>query len=148
MRTYLLIANRTLGGPALRQAIADRLAGGPARFHVVVPAAHEPGFMEQVIDAYAGEPADAVVAGDWERAHERLQRELRRLRSLGADAVGEVGDADPLRAAADAMPAGPFDEVILSTLPAGFSHWLGRDLPRRLGRVLGRPITHVEGPAD
>lgn len=144
---YLLIANRTLGGPALRVAVKERLADGPGHFHVVVPATHEPGFIEQVIDAYAGEPAEDALAADRQRADARLQGELRRLRSLGADAVGEVGDADPVRAATAALPAGPFDEVILSTLPAGLSQWLGMDLPHRLGRALGRPITHVQGPA-
>jgi GABA permease len=147
MRTHLLIANRTLGGPELRRIIQDRLAAGSARFHVVVPATRRSGFMERAIDAYAGEPDQRGVSDDRAAASARLADELDRLRSLGAEADGEIGDADPVRAATVAAGHGDYDEVILSTLPPGASHWLGMDLPHRLERVLGRNITHVEGPA-
>ena len=36
----------------------------------------------------------------------------------------------------------PFDEVIVSTLPARVSHWLHGDLPSRLEQ-LGLPVTVV-----
>ena len=35
------------------------------------------------------------------------------------------------------------DELILSTLPAGISRWLGMDLPKRLTRITDVPITVV-----
>ena len=39
MRSYLVVGNQTLAGPALAKVIAERMAqGGPARFHVIVPA--------------------------------------------------------------------------------------------------------------
>ena len=42
----------------------------------------------------------------------------------------------------EALEREPFDEVIVSTLPAGVSHWLHRDLPSRLEQ-LGLPVTVV-----
>ena len=38
MRQYLVVANHTLGGPELLDAIRDRMARGPAEFWVLVPA--------------------------------------------------------------------------------------------------------------
>ena len=37
MRSYLIVANQTLTGQALADAMAERLADGPIRAHVVVP---------------------------------------------------------------------------------------------------------------
>ncbi|WP_426574600.1 hypothetical protein [Aquihabitans sp. McL0605] len=147
MRTHLLIANQTLGGPDLRRVIQARMEEGPARFHVVVPATRRSGLMERAVDAYAGEPDANDILDERAAAARRLERELARLRSIGAEADGEIGDADPVQAACRALAAHDFDEVILSTLPAGASRWLKLDLPHRLERTLDRPITHIEGPA-
>ena len=38
MRSYLVVGNQTLDSPELAEAIRDRLATGPATFHIVVPA--------------------------------------------------------------------------------------------------------------
>lgn len=145
-RTHLLIANQTLGGPELRRVIQDRLDTGPCRFHVVVPVVRRAGLMERSIDAYGGGRSADEEADDRAAATVRLRLELDRLRALGADVEGEIGDVDPVIAAQDALAGRPFDEVILSTLPAGASQWIRLDLPRRLERALGRPITHIDGP--
>jgi GABA permease len=145
--TVLVIANQTLGGPELRRAIEERLAEGPARFHVLVPATRQQGLLKRAIDAYAGEPDPDDLAGDRWAARDRLEHELARLRAFGAEADGEIGDADPVRAALSLTSDHDFDEIILSTLPAGASQWLSMDLPSRLERALGRPVKHVPGPA-
>lgn len=36
-----------------------------------------------------------------------------------------------------------FDEVIVVTLPEAASRWLAADLPRRVERLTGAPVTHV-----
>jgi hypothetical protein len=36
-----------------------------------------------------------------------------------------------------------FDEIIVSTLPKHVSKWLKLDLPHRVERATGKPVTHV-----
>jgi hypothetical protein len=58
---------------------------------------------------------------------------------------GAVGDFYPLRAIQDLLlvEAAGFDEIILSTLPAPVSEWLKLDLPVRISRRFGIPVTHI-----
>ena len=51
-------------------------------------------------------------------------------------------------AIADAMGHDHFDEVMLSTLPIGASRWLHLDLPTRVRRRYGVPVTHVVTELD
>ena len=146
MRHYLVIANQTLGGSELKRVIRDRMNRGPCHFHVVVPATRTPGLMGQIFDALAGEPDQAELTRSTTAARDRLSRELDRLRQLGAEADGAVGTDDPLTAVRDALARGDFDEVLLSTLPAGASQWVGMDLPRQVERAVDIPVTHIQGP--
>jgi GABA permease len=136
MRRYLVVANRTLGGDHLLEALRERIAQGPSAFHVLVPASH----------ATSG----AVWTEGEAAAHaqEQLDQALVRFGSLGAEVTGEVGDASPVRAVGDALLGGAFDEVILSTLPPGPSRWLKQDVIHRLERSVDVPVTHVVGAAE
>ncbi|MCB0976326.1 MAG: hypothetical protein KDB02_02595 [Acidimicrobiales bacterium] len=145
--SILLIANETLGGRALRQLVQERLDSAPCRFHVVVPAVRLEGVMQRSIDAYGGGRDEIERRADRTAAEPRLAEELDWLRSLGAQADGEIGDADPLVAVETVLRERDFDEIVLSTLPPGMSHWLHLDLPHRMERALGRSVTHVEGPS-
>ncbi len=132
MRRYLVVANQTLLGDPLLGRIRECLAGGPCHFHLVVPATHAPGHSMQT------ESSDRAFAV------ERLQTGLERFRALGADVVGEVGDARPMDAIRDAMLNVPlFDEIILSTLAPGLSRWLRQDLPHRIARTFELPLSTV-----
>ncbi len=146
MRTHLVIANETLGGPELMRVLAERCAAEPSSFYVVVPATRHPGLLDRIIDAYAGGPD----APEKRQAHDvavvQLDREIARIRMLGSQVEGEVGDSDPLTAVRDVLSRSSFDEIILSTLPAGVSRWVGMDLPGQLAALVGHPITHVAGP--
>jgi hypothetical protein len=62
---------------------------------------------------------------------------------MGVEATGEVGSQDPVAAVRDAMRAGEFAEVILSTLPPGISRWLHQDVPSRLRHAVPVPVTVV-----
>jgi GABA permease len=104
------------------------LAAGPSWFFVLVPATP----IDTQLLPGVGE-ADAL-------ARRRLEGALARFRAEGA-----VGDADPLRAITEALRQESFDEVILSTLPAGTSRWLMDDLPTRLAGATRIPVTHVAG---
>jgi hypothetical protein len=132
MRSYLIVANRTLASPALSDAIDERLRGGPCRFHVVVPATPTGHRMTWDEDESRG------------AAQERLDTLLEHLRGRGAQATGEIGAPDPIDAAADALrDQRGVEEVILSTLPSGRSRWLGLDVPGRLRDVVRVPVTVV-----
>ena len=81
-------------------------------------------------------------------AQERLDAILVRLRELGAEASGEVGHRDPIVATQDALRGRSVDEVILSTLPAGISRWLGQDVPSRLKGSVMVPVIVVTAARD
>lgn len=136
MKRYLVVANQTLGGEHLAEAVRERMAAGPSEFHVVVPATHPPDHA-----TYTEGAAEA-------HSREALDKGLARLAELGAKATGEVGDADPLLAITDALREGTFDEIILSTLPAGASKWLKLDLPHRVEKAVDIPVVHLEAPAE
>jgi hypothetical protein len=132
MRSYLIVANRTLTGPHLVAEALTRAAAGPCRFHVCVPST----------------PAGAAYATWTEgRAHaiaaQRLEHVLDSLREAGIEATGNIGDESPVLAVGDALRHQPFDEIIVSTLPPGLSRWLKLDLPHRLERMYHLPVTHV-----
>ena len=132
MRSYLVVGNQTLVGPALSTAIAERIAADDAtEFYVVVPATPVQG-------AFTWDEDKAYAA-----ARDRLEAMLGHLRTMGADATGEVGHKDPVEAARDALRRHPADEVILSTLPPGISRWLGQDAPSRLKSAVPVPVVVV-----
>jgi hypothetical protein len=132
MRSYLVVGNQTLAGPELTAAIAERIAADDTtHFHVVVPATPiQDGFTWDEDKAYAA-------------ARDRLESVLGHIRTMGAEASGEVGHKDPVEAARDAMRGHPVDEVILSTLPPGISRWLGQDAPSRLKAAMAVPVVVV-----
>ena len=50
---------------------------------------------------------------------------------------------DPMDAIEEALHDGAFDEIVISTLPRGVSHWLQLDLPARLMHDYDLPVTVV-----
>lgn len=124
----LVVANRTAGSGELLQALADRAAHSPCSFHLLVPATVATGG-----DAPSGR----------ELATRQLADALERMAGAGLEAGGEVGDPDPIVAVHEAWDPGRFDEIVVSTLPTGTSRWLALDLPRRVGKACGVPVTHV-----
>ena len=81
--------------------------------------------------------------------HSRSDAALARFAELEAEVEGEVGDENPMLAIGDALrDHGPFDEIVISTLPKGLSKWLKVDLPHRAEASFGLRVTHVvEEPA-
>jgi GABA permease len=131
MRHYLVVANQTLGGEALLSHIREAMSLGACAFHLVVPATPAKDHL-----TYTEGEARAL-------AESRLDEGLARLRAEGAMVTGEVGDASPMQAIADAVRHQRFDEMILSTFPASVSRWVKLDLPQRVKRRYGLPVTHV-----
>ncbi len=157
MPHYLVVANRTLGGPDLLDTIRDRMTRGPAHFWVLVPATSVTHLMNDFTAWSGAFPVDPTIApsaadlavdaeagrSDVSEATARLHAELAHLHAIGARAEGAVGDPDPLRAIEAALMARPVDEIILSTLPPGLSRWLALDLPHRIRRRTEIPLTVV-----
>ena len=136
MRSYLIVANRTLASPTLAAAVAQRVAAGEATFHVVVP-------RTPVQHGLTWDEDEAEAA-----AQQRLDDVLARLKSMGVAATGEVGSKDPVDAVHDALRGREADEIILSTLPVRASRWLGQDVPTKLRRSVNVPVEVVIAPDD
>ena len=128
---YLVVGNQTLASDTLRAAVLERARAGPATFHVVVPATP----TNEHLMWTEGE-STAV-------ARQRLDDALAWMRNADLSATGDVGDPSPALAVADAVLHDEFDEIVVSTLPAGPARWIRQDLPRRLARRTGIPVTHV-----
>jgi Ca2+/Na+ antiporter len=131
-RRILVIANETVGGDPLRKQIEERSSGYDTEVLVVSPALNSP------IRHWASDEDPAR-----EEARRRLEASLERLRTNGIEASGEVGDADPLQAIEDAVRTFGPDEIIISTHPAGRSHWLERGVVAGARERFAVPITHV-----
>ena len=131
MRRCLIVANQTLMSAQLREEVLRRRDAGDHEFHVVVPATHAHGTALWT-------EGQALA-----HAREALDEGLGHFRADGIYATGEVGDADPVLAVNDVVTRRDVDEIIVSTLPLGVSKWLKRDLPHRLERRFGLPVTHV-----
>jgi hypothetical protein len=133
MARILVVANRTAESPDLLEALKAR--GDGNQFVLVVPA--------------SGHGIEKAADPDAAREHTEphLEAALEKLRAEGLQVEGTVGDGDPLAAVQDACNFGEFDEIIVSTLPVRASKWLRMDLPTRVERATGKPVTHVETKA-
>jgi hypothetical protein len=131
MADVLVLANETIGGAKLLDAIRERHAQGDARFHVVVPLTR-PRHGNVIYDEAVRDSAQV-----------RVDLALAFMRDEGIEGRGEVGDGDPLNAAKDAIAEQGIDEIIVSTLPAQSSGWMKRDLIEALEGETGLPVKHV-----
>jgi hypothetical protein len=131
MANVLVLANETIGGKPLLDAILARHEQGDAEFFVVVPRTR-PKYGNVIYD-------EAVRSS----AQVRVDLALSFSRQRGVKASGEVGDEDPFNAALDAVAEHHIDEIILSTHPSASSSWMRRDLPERLREATGLPLDHI-----
>jgi hypothetical protein len=133
-RHVLVIANETVAGKSLIDALKRRTEQGPLRVTVITP-------VNQPREGY-------VVYEDTRRAAagRRLERTLEALREAGIHASGLVVEADPVAALRDALAQlepRP-DEIVVSTHPRQKSGWLRRNVIERMERAAeGVPLEHV-----
>jgi hypothetical protein len=131
MKEVLVVANRTLGGAKLLEAVRERAAAGDVRFRLVVPQSN---------------PSAGLVIYDEavrESAQARVDLALSLVAGESIDATGEVGDSDPFLATMDAIALRRPDEILISTHPAISSGWLRRDLVERIRNASGLPVEHI-----
>jgi hypothetical protein len=136
MRTILAVANETIGGQSLIDAVLEKTRGGDARVVLCVPRT-KPRHGNIIYD-------EAV----YDAAQTRIDLARGFLRQQGVDAIGDVGDPDPYTATMDAVAEFAPDEIIISTLPVQASGWLRHDLIERIQGATGLPVTHVVTDLD
>ncbi len=134
-KTILVIANETLGGKELLDAVQER-SDSDTRFILCVPQ-NKPGAGLVIYD-------DAV----FDSAQVRLDLALEVVHGMGIRAIGEVGDPDPFSATIDATREFRPQEIIISTYPETRSGWLRRDLVDRVRDATGLPVTHIVNDID
>jgi len=133
-RHVLVIANETVAGRSLIEAIERRRKDGAVRVTVITP-------VNQPREGY-------VVYEDTRRAAagRRLEHTLKALRAAGIPAAGMVVETDPVAATRDALAQlePPPDEVVVSTHPQQRSGWLRRKVVDRIrAAAAGLPVEHV-----
>jgi len=131
-RRVLVVANETVGGEELMDAIGARALAGRVQFLVVCPA------LNSRLKTWTSDEDAARAA-----AQDRLDATLERLESVGVAARGEVGDLDPLVAIEDAVRTFHPDEIVISTHPEGRSNWLERGVVGGARERFDVSVTHV-----
>jgi hypothetical protein len=153
VRTILVVANETIGGQSLIDAVLEHAKagdteGGPASGGHVA-ASGTPSRV--VICVPRTQPRHGNVIYDdavYDAAQIRIDLARGFLRTHGIDSVGDVGDPDPYTATMDAVAEWRPDEIIVSTFPAQASGWLRRDLIERIQDATAIPVTHVVTDLD
>jgi hypothetical protein len=130
----LVVANETVAGKSLIDALDRHAKEGPIRVTVICPVT---------------QPSGGYVVYETTRrtaARRRLDKTLDLLREHGIPADGFVVEADPVDAVKDAFAQlePPPDEIVVSTHPEEQSGWLRRNVVDRIRSVAGNvPVEHV-----
>ncbi|MGI9081612.1 MAG: hypothetical protein ACR2FZ_04940 [Thermoleophilaceae bacterium] len=125
------MANETVVGEALIEAVKRHAAEGTVAVHVICPQ-NEPKHGHVIYE-------DAVRSA----AENRLEMTIAQLHEGGIEATGEVADPDPYSAIMDSLGEHDFEEIIISTHPETRSGWLRQDLITRVQQATRRPVEHV-----
>src|SRR5580765_376135 len=122
-KNVLVVANQTVLGVPLLDAIRARAAASPASFLIISP--------------------QGEAEGSYTAAEKRLLRAVTLLRGEGLDVHGQISHPDPYAAVMQTMEDERVDEIIVSTFPGERSGWLRRDLLERLRTDAKLPLEHV-----
>lgn len=131
MKKILVVANETVVGRPLIDAVKRHAESGDVKVHVICP---------------QNQPKSGFVVYDEEArwaAENRLKATIARLQEVGVQADGAIMDPDPYSAVMDALAEEDYDEIIISTHPETRSGWLRRDLIQRVKQASRRPVEHV-----
>jgi hypothetical protein len=130
-RRVLVVANETIGGAELMEAIRARAAGEATEVLVVAPALNS-------------------RLRHWISDEDRARREaglrlgacLQELGHQGIEANGWVGDADPLLSITDTLHLFSVDEIVIATHPErARTGWRGESSTRRVASFPSRSTT-------
>jgi hypothetical protein len=130
-RHILVLANETVAGRTLVDALRAHAAEEPIRVTVLCP---------------QSDPSAGYVVYEESRrsaAERRLRRTLDLLHEAGIAARGKVVDPDPAHALRDGVHEYRPDHVIISTHPQPRSRWLREGLVDRARKIAAVPVEHV-----
>jgi hypothetical protein len=131
-RKLLVVANETLTGDELLDAVRGQVEGTDTLVYVIAP---------------VNEPSSGYVVYDDTRraaAGRRLERTLAKFREAGIAATGDVIDNDPLTAVKDSIAMEQPDALIVSTHPEAKSGWRRRNLLDEIRKAAGSiSVEHV-----
>jgi hypothetical protein len=131
MKNIMVVANETVAGRALIDAVKKHAGDSDVHVHVVCPQT-QPRHGYVIYDDHVREAAE-----------NRLRMTIALLKEAGIEADGAVMDPDPFAAVMDSLGEGNYDEIIVSTHPETRSGWLRQDLVDRLRNETGLPVEHV-----
>jgi hypothetical protein len=131
VKRVLVVANETVAGKPLIDAVRKRAQGEEVHVHVISPQ-NQPKHGYVIYDEHVRDAAQ-----------NRLEMTIALLREAGIEADGEVMDPDPYSAVMDALGEQDYDEIVISTHPETRSGWLRQGLVDRVARAARRPVEHV-----
>jgi hypothetical protein len=132
-RRLIAIVPDELHGSEPVDQIRACAGGDGVELRVVVPAVEENALHHTMGDV--DEPRH--------QAEERLGHVLKLLRDGGMEVSGEVGDADPVLAAQDALLKAPADEVLIFEHDAAHARWYENGLFERAQESIEPPLRMV-----
>jgi hypothetical protein len=131
MKRILVVANETVAGRPLIDAVRHAAEGAEVDVHVISPQ-NQPKHGYVIYESMVRDAAE-----------NRLAMTIALLKEAGVEAHGEVMDPDPYAAIMDALGEQEYDEIIVSTHPETRSGWLREGLVDRVRRAARRPVEHV-----
>jgi hypothetical protein len=131
MKRVLVVANETVAGKPLIDAVRKRAEGDEVEVHVISPQ-NQPKHGYVIYDEHVRDAAQ-----------NRLEMTIALLREAGIKADGEVMDPDPYSAVMDALGEEDYAEIVISTHPETRSGWLRQGMVDRVQRAARRPVEHV-----
>lgn len=129
----LVVANETVQGEELLNAIRDRCSDRRCEVMVVTPA-----LAASRTSHWTSDIDEAI-----ELARQRMELSLIEIKRLGLKASGDIGDSDPNMAIEDALRVFPADEIVISTHPPDRSRWLEHGVVDKARERIDLPIAHV-----
>ena len=131
MKRILVVANETVAGKPLIEAVRRHAEGDDVHVHVICPQ-NQPRHGYVIYEEHVRRAAE-----------NRLNMTLALLHDAGIDADGSIEDPDPYSAVMDALGEEDYDEIIISTHPETRSGWLRQGLVDRIRRAARREVEHV-----
>src|SRR5918992_125857 len=157
MKRILVVANETVAGKPLIDAVRARAGGDEVHVHVICPQ-NQPKHGYVIYDSMVREAAENRLrmtlallheAGIEARGEEngqgaeRLAQTLKELEDAGLEAVGQLVHPDPYTAIQNALQFYAPDDIVISTFPETRSGWLRGDLVGRVEASTNKPVEHV-----